>query len=100
MSHSSTAGCPHAEPHSQVEFASDQPQEGSPETQFRLTPTRTFFRKFYNDRLRFPGAVEAEIWSFEDDRSGRALPAPLIRAREGDVVPVTVKPSKGAHTIH
>jgi FtsP/CotA-like multicopper oxidase with cupredoxin domain len=100
MSHRSTSGCPHAEPHSQVEFATDQPQEGSPATEFRLPPTRSFFRKFYNDRLRFPDGVEAEIWSFEDERSGRCLPAPLIRAREGDVVHVTLKPSKGAHTIH
>jgi FtsP/CotA-like multicopper oxidase with cupredoxin domain len=100
MSHRSTAGCPHAEPHSQVEFATRQPQEGSPETQFRQTPNRTFLRKFYNARLRFPDGLETEIWSFEDETSGRAFPAPLIRAIEGEIVHVTLKPSKNAHTIH
>jgi FtsP/CotA-like multicopper oxidase with cupredoxin domain len=100
MSHASTIGCPHVEPHSQVEFATDQPQEGSPETEFRKTPTWKFLRKFFNAGLTFPDGVKAEIWSFEDETSGRCLPAPLIRAREGDIVHVTLKPSKGAHTIH
>jgi FtsP/CotA-like multicopper oxidase with cupredoxin domain len=100
MSHTDTSGCPPHELHSQVEFSSGQPHEGSPETQFRQPPTRTFLRKFFNDRLRFPDGLEAEIWGFEDDTSGRGLPSPPIRAREGDIVHVTLKPSKRVHTIH
>ena len=77
------------------------PKEGSPETEFRQhAGRRTFFRKFYNDKLRFPDGLEAEIWAFEDERSGRVFPAPLIRAEEGDIVHVTLKPSKRVHTIH
>jgi FtsP/CotA-like multicopper oxidase with cupredoxin domain len=83
-----------------VEFSSDQPQEGSPETQFRRSPDVRFHRDFFSRELRFPDGREYEVWSFEDERSGRALPAPLIRAREGQIVHVTVKPSKSAHTIH
>jgi FtsP/CotA-like multicopper oxidase with cupredoxin domain len=86
--------------HSQVEFSGNQPHEGSPETQFRQTPTRTFLRKFFNDRVQFPDGLEVEIWGFEDETSGRGLPSPLIRAREGDIVHVTLKPSKRVHTIH
>ena len=85
---------------SQVEFADGQTQEGSPETLFRLRPTRTFELEFFSRRLRFPDGAEHEIWSFEDDRSGRRLPAPLVRVTEGDVVHATVKPSKSHHTIH
>ncbi len=100
MSHRNAIGCPEPEPHSQVEFSSDQPHEGSPTTEYRQPPARSFLRKFYNRRLRFPDGFETEIWSFEDETSGRAFPAPLIRAREGEIVHVTLKPSKGAHTIH
>ena len=63
-------------------------------------PTRTFLRKFYNRRLRFPDGAEHEIWSFEDETSGRRFPAPLIRVTEGDVVHVQLEPSKRVHTIH
>ncbi|MEA2324961.1 MAG: hypothetical protein QOF29_4009 [bacterium] len=100
MSHATGAGCPPEALHSQVEFSSHQPQEGSPETEFLRTPDRTFERKFYNRRLRFPDGREVEIWSFEDDASGRSFPAPLTRANEGEIVHVLLKPSKQAHTIH
>jgi FtsP/CotA-like multicopper oxidase with cupredoxin domain len=86
--------------HSQVDFSGGQPREGSPRTEFRKRADVTFERKFYSRKLRFPDGREAEIWSFEDDRSGRVFPAPLIRAREGQIVHVTLKPSKSAHTIH
>ena len=85
---------------SQVAFADGQPQEGSPETLFRQRPTRAFELDFFSDRIRFPDGAEHDVWSFEDDRSGRRLPAPLIRVTEGDVVHATVKPSKSHHTIH
>jgi FtsP/CotA-like multicopper oxidase with cupredoxin domain len=100
MSHRSTTTCPEPEQHTQVEFSSDQPQEGSPATLFRRKPDRAFERKFFNQRLRFPDGFEAEIWSFEDETSGRGLPAPPIRVREGEIVHVTLKPGKGPHTIH
>jgi FtsP/CotA-like multicopper oxidase with cupredoxin domain len=100
MSHSNGSACPPEELHTQVEFTTHQKQEGSPETEFKQTPQRTFFRKFYNERLRFPDGLELEIWSFEDETSGRSFPAPLTRAREGELVHVTLKPSKQAHTIH
>jgi hypothetical protein len=85
---------------SQVAFATNQPHEGSPETEFRETPNKSFLRKFYNRRLLFPDGAEHEIWSFEDETSGRRFPAPLIRVTEGDVVHVRLEPSKRVHTIH
>ena len=100
MSHVSTAGCPEPELHTQVEFSSGMPHEGSPVTEFRQTPDRAFLRKFFNQTLRFPDGFETEIWSFEDETSGRVLPAPLTRAREGELVHVTLQPSKRVHTIH
>jgi FtsP/CotA-like multicopper oxidase with cupredoxin domain len=100
MSHSDGSGCPPEALHTQVEFSTDQPQEGSPETEFRQRPDRSFLRKFYNRRLRFPDGEELEIWSFEDERSGRSFPGPLTRAREGEIVHVELKASKSAHTIH
>ena len=85
---------------SQAEFASNQPREGSPETQFRQRPDRTFLRDFYSRRLRFPDGAEHEMWGFEDDRSGRRFPAPLIRVTEGEIVHVLLEASKRSHTIH
>jgi FtsP/CotA-like multicopper oxidase with cupredoxin domain len=85
---------------SQAAFASNQPHEGSPETLFPETPTKTFLRKFFNRRLVFPDGAEHEIWSFEDETSGRRFPAPLIRVTEGDMVHVRLEPSKRVHTIH
>ncbi len=84
----------------QVAFAIDQPKEGSPTTEFRKTPDRTFLRKFFNRRLRFPDGSEHEIWGFEDATSGRGLPSPLIRATEGEMIHVPLKASKRVHTIH
>jgi FtsP/CotA-like multicopper oxidase with cupredoxin domain len=92
--------CAHSTYASQVEFSSEQPKEGSPATLFRQRPDRSFRLDFYNDRLRFPDGAEHEIWSFEDESSGRGLPGPPVRAREGEVVHVTVEPSKNAHTVH
>jgi hypothetical protein len=100
MSHSDASACPPEKLHSQVEFSTHPPQEGSPETEFRQRPHRRFLRKFYNRRLRFPDGVELEIWSFEDERSGRSFPGPLTRANEGEIVHVELKASKAAHTIH
>ncbi len=100
MSHRSTSGCPPEELHTQVEFSSGQPQEGSPETEFRKQPDRSFVRQFYNHVLQFPDGLSVEMWSFQDEVSGRRFPAPLIRVREGEIVHVELKPAKGPHTIH
>lgn len=100
MSHRPTTGCPHPEPHSQVEFSSGQPHEGSPETEFRRDPDRAFSLQFFNQSFEFPDGFEAEIWSFKDDSGQRNFPAPAMRCREGDVVHVELKPGKGPHTIH
>lgn len=93
------AVCEHETYESQVRFAGGQPK-GSPETPFRQPPTRSFTRTFFNARLRFPDGAEHEIWSFEDEHSGRGLPAPLLRVTEGDLVHATIEPAKGPHTLH
>jgi hypothetical protein len=85
---------------SQAAFASNQPHEGSPATLFRQRPDRSFLRKFYSRELRFPDGSEHEMWSFEDETSGRRFPAPLVRATEGEIVHLTLEPSKRVHTIH
>jgi FtsP/CotA-like multicopper oxidase with cupredoxin domain len=85
---------------SQVDFASDQPHEGSPETEHPLPPNVSMELDFFNRKLTFPGGAEHEVWSFENDQSGRGLPGPLVRATEGDIVHATIKPSKRVHTIH
>jgi len=85
---------------SQAAFAVNQPHEGSPVTEFRERPDKTFVRKFYSRELRFPDGRQHEMWSFEDETSGRRFPAPLIRVTEGDVVHVKLEPSKRVHTIH
>lgn len=90
----------HATFPSQAAFASNQPHEGSPVTLFPETPTKNLLRKFFNRRLRFPDGAEHEIWSFEDETSGRRFPAPATRVTEGDIVHVKLEPSKRVHTIH
>ena len=85
---------------SQADFASNQPKEGNPETEFLKTPDRSFRRDFYNRVLRFPDGAQHLIWSFEDETSGRRFPAPLIRVNEDKIAHVTISPSKRVHTIH
>jgi len=85
---------------SQVDFSSNQPHEGSPETEFLLRPDVSLELDFFGSRLRFPDGSEHEVWSFETDGSGRQLPAPIIRMTEGDIFQATVKPEKNVHTIH
>jgi hypothetical protein len=49
--------------------------------------------------MTFPGGSEHEVWSFEPDKLGRQLPAPLLRPTEGQIFHGTVKPSKRVHTL-
>jgi FtsP/CotA-like multicopper oxidase with cupredoxin domain len=90
----------HHQYRSQVEFASDQPHEGSPETEFRQRPDVSMVFDFFNRKLKVPNGPEIEFWSFEDERSGRGLPGPLLRLTEGQLFHGTVEPSKRVHTIH
>lgn len=95
-----TAAVAHHKYRSQVEFASEQPHEGSPETRFALRPDVTMEFDFFNRKLKFPGGSEHEIWSFEDGKSGRGLPGPLLRLTEGQLFHGTLKSSKKVHTLH
>jgi FtsP/CotA-like multicopper oxidase with cupredoxin domain len=85
---------------SQVDFASDQPHEGSPETEFPQPPAVAMEFDFFNKKLTFPDGSEHEVWSFESEDSGRGVPAPLVRLTEGQLFHGTIKPSKRVHTIH
>lgn len=85
---------------SQVDFASDQPHEGSPETEFPLRPDVSMELDFFSRELDFPDGAEYEVWSFENDKSGRQLPGATVRVTEGDLFHGTVKPSKRVHTVH
>lgn len=85
---------------SQVDFSSNQPHEGSPETEFALRPAVALEFDFFSRELTFPDGSEHEVWSFEAGESGRGLPGPVVRLTEGRVFHGTVKPSKKVHTIH
>ncbi len=85
---------------SQVDFASEQVHEGSPETEFLLHPDRSVELQFFNRELEFDDGARHEIWSFESPTSGRGLPAPTLRVTEGEIFHARIKPGKGPHTIH
>jgi hypothetical protein len=85
---------------SQVDFSSDQPHEGSPETGFQLRPDVSREFDFFNRKFEFPDGSEHEMWSFAFDELGRQIPGPTLRLTEGQLFHGTVKPSKRVHTIH
>ncbi len=85
-------------------FAENTPKLRSPETPGRLDPDKRFEMKFVNRKRDMPDGREVEFWSFEDrlqDHDEKVVvPGSLIRVNEGDIVHVTVYPSKSQHTIH
>jgi hypothetical protein len=85
---------------SQVDFSSDQPHEGSPETEFLLKPDVSLELDFFSRKMDFPDGSEHEVWSFEGNDFGRQLPGTTVRLQEGQLFHGTVKPSKKVHTIH
>ncbi|XAS66267.1 multicopper oxidase domain-containing protein [Micrococcaceae bacterium Sec5.7] len=85
---------------SQVDFSSDQIQEGSPQTEFRQEPHVALDFKFFNRKMTFDDGGTFEIWTFETATSGRRFPAPLVRLTEGQLFHGTVHSSKKVHTIH
>jgi plastocyanin len=111
-------GCHHVDPLDVTDYTDDMPQAGSPATRARVSLSqmpgirqewgsertigelRRFERKFINDKVVMPDGREIEFWGFEDQSGRRGLPSPTIRVNEGDIVQVTLKPSKQAHTIH
>ena len=78
--------------------------EGSPDTPGKVSPDKEFEMKFVNGKLDMPDGREVEFWTFEDQlrdtEEDVILPGSPIRVVEGDIVHVTVKPSKRQHTIH
>ena len=96
----STTPTEHHTYQSQVDFASDQPHEGSPETEFPQRPDVSMLFDFFGRELEFPDGAEHEVWSFAEDSKNRALPGPLVRVTEGQIFHGTIKPSKRVHTIH
>ncbi|MGY2746919.1 multicopper oxidase domain-containing protein [Arthrobacter sp. UYCu723] len=85
---------------SQVDFSSDQMNEGSPATEFRQKPDVAHEFKFFNRKMKFDDGGEFEMWTFETEDSGRVFPAPLVRLTEGQLFQGTIHPSKRVHTIH
>ena len=85
---------------SQVAFATSQPRESNPVTEHRIAPDVSEVRDFFNRRMTFPDGSEHEMWTFTDATGREGFPAPLLRAKEGQVVHVELRPSKRLHTIH
>jgi FtsP/CotA-like multicopper oxidase with cupredoxin domain len=84
----------------QLAFSCNQPKAGSPATPGKVKPDKRFVREFFEDKLTAPDGKKIRFWSFEDERGGKPIPAPLMRVTEGDVVHVEMKASKKVHTIH
>lgn len=82
------------------------PRVETAETPGRLEPDKAFLMKFFNRDLTMPDGRDVEFWGFEDrlnpplDDEDVIRPSSTIRVTEGDIVHVTLKPSKRQHTIH
>ncbi|MBA2453501.1 MAG: multicopper oxidase domain-containing protein [Chloroflexia bacterium] len=77
------------------------PKFGNPETPNKVQPDISFLRKVHTSGdLMMPDGKKIRFWGFEDDRSGRTWPSPLMRMRQDQIVHVTLKSSTNVHTIH
>ena len=65
-----------------------------------IRSVQRFMRDFETPNLTMLDGRSIEFWVFTDDANGNVFPSPLIRVTEGDLAQVTVKTSKGVHTIH
>jgi len=85
-----------------VKFGTDGwPQESNPETPHKVTPDIKFYREVYgNGKLQLPDGTVLRHWGFEDENGRRSIPSPLMRVRQGQIVHVELKATKGPHTIH
>jgi hypothetical protein len=84
-----------------VEFGTKGWPQGSPVTPHKVTPDISFHREVYgNGKLQMPDGTVLSHWGFEDERGTRSIPSPLMRVRQGQIVHVTLKSTKGPHTIH
>ena len=63
-------------------------------TEHRVKADVSLVRDFFNRRMTFPDGSEHEMWTFTDAAGHQNFPAPLVRAREGQVVHVELRPSK------
>ena len=85
-------------------FFDNAPKVGSLDTPGRVTPDKVFGAKFFNRKLDMPDGEEVEFWGFEDRlhevEEDVIRPSSPLRATEGDIVHVTVEPSKRQHTVH
>ncbi|WP_318779093.1 MULTISPECIES: multicopper oxidase domain-containing protein [unclassified Arthrobacter] len=85
---------------SQVDFSSEQLDLDHPVTEFRQIPQRSVALEFFSRDLKFSDGKIFTVWSFESNSSGRSLPGPTLRPKEGEIFHAKFTPSKGAHTIH
>jgi len=85
-----------------VKFGTDGwPQESNPVTPHKVTPDIKFYREVYgNGKLQLPDGTVLRHWGFEDENGRRSIPSPLMRVRQGQIVHVELKATKGPHTIH
>ncbi|MHB2169488.1 multicopper oxidase domain-containing protein [Alsobacter sp. R-9] len=77
--------------------------KADPPTPDWQTATVWFDRKIASHTMTMPDGKILDFWVFQDERIGsksRAVPSPLMRVQQGDLVHVRLKSAKGAHTIH
>ncbi len=85
-------------------YINSVPVLGEAETPGKVAPDKEFEMKFFNRKLEMPDGREIEFWGFEDRLNRQeedvVRPSTAMRVTEGDIVHVTLRPSKRQHTIH